>query len=285
MVPIRKNSPIGAIGNYWATPHEPTEEEMTILQALADTTSVALENVDLYSQLQSKISELEESNYELSCFAWAASHDLQEPLRTIAMQVELLQHRCQDKLDERALGYIETAAKSAGRLQRLIGDLLLHARSGKNESFHVVNLSHVLTNVMNDLKLSIEECNTKIEHGALPTVNGNEHLLECLLRNLLSNAIKYRTPHITPQIDISARLEGNEWLICVKDNGLGIKVAYHQRIFGLLQRLHSYDEYPGSGIGLATCRKIVELHGGRIWVESIPGKGSVFCFTLPTIKT
>lgn len=284
MVPIRRNSPIGAIGNYWAEHYEPSVEEMNILQALADTTSVAFENVDLYNQLQTKISELEDSNYELSCFAWAASHDLQEPLRTIVTQVELLQKRVHDKLDEKAIGHIRTATGSAGRLQQLIGDLLLHARAGKNESFKQVELTEVLQNVRSDLRLTMEEYGAEITSTDLPVVTGNSNLLECLLRNLISNAMKFRSAGIVPQIKVSCVVEGNEWLITVKDNGVGIEAIHHDRIFGLFQRLHPQDRYKGSGIGLSTCRKIVELHGGRIWVESVPAKGSTFCFTLPISK-
>jgi signal transduction histidine kinase len=285
MVPIRKAAPIGAIGVYWAQTHEPAADEVAVLQALADTTSVALENVDLYSQLQAKIAELESSNYELSCFAWAASHDLQSPLRTIVTQVEMLQYRCKDKLDEKALAYIRTATDSAGRLQRLIHDLLVHAQAGKSESFKRVELTELVLNAYNDLQVDIEESGAQITYCTdIPAVSGNPHLLECLFRNLISNAIKFRTQDVRPQIKITSRQEGNEWLIAVTDNGLGIESAYQERIFGLFQRLHSRDIYEGSGIGLSTCRKIVEIHGGRIWVESAPAKGSVFCFTLPILK-
>jgi signal transduction histidine kinase len=283
MVPIRKTAPIGAIGNYWAEPHEATDEEVAILQALADTTSVALENVDLYTQLQSKIAELEDSNYELSCFAWAASHDLQEPLRTIVTQVEMLQTRCRDQLDEKALGYIRTATDGASRLQRLIHDLLVHARAGKSESFKRVPLADVLQNVRSDLQVAVEECGAQISSSDLPTVSGNPNLLECLLRNLLSNAMKFRAPGVKPQIHITCRQEGNEWLIAVRDNGLGIEASHQDRIFGLFQRLHTREQYEGSGVGLSTCKKVVELHGGRIWVESAAGRGSTFCFTLPIL--
>jgi light-regulated signal transduction histidine kinase (bacteriophytochrome) len=255
---------------------------MILLQALADTTSVALENVGLYTQLQNKISELEGSNYELSCFAWAASHDLQEPLRTIATQVQMLERRCQDKLDERALTHIRTATQSAGRLQRLIKDLLVHARAGKNESFKPVALPEIMPTVLEDLQVALDEAQAEICCGDLPTVLGNQHLLACLLRNLLSNALKFRKPGVPPHIEVNARTEGNEWGISVSDNGLGIERAYQDRIFGLFQRLHTQDNYAGSGIGLATCKKIAELHGGRIWVDSSGlDRGSAFCFALP----
>jgi signal transduction histidine kinase len=284
MVPIRTHSPIGAIGNYWAEQYEPSADEIAVLQALADTTSVAMENVELYNQLQHKISELENSNYELSCFAWAASHDLQEPLRTIVTQVEMLQRRSHDKLDEKALCHIHTATDSAGRLQRLIQDLLVHARAGKHESFREVPLHEVLHNVRNDLLTSIEEYGANIECEVLPSVNGNPNLLECLFRNLISNAIKFRIPGKAPQIRIGCKREGDEWLISISDNGMGIETSYQDSVFALFQRLNPRDQYEGSGIGLSTCKKIVGIHNGRIWVESAPGQGSVFCFTLPILK-
>lgn len=281
MVPIRRDAPIGAIGNYWATPHLPSAEEMRILQALADTTSVAFENVNLYDQLQGKIAELEASNHELSCFAWAASHDLQEPLRTIITQVEMLERHLPESLDAQALQHIHAATDSAGRLQRLIADMLIHAKAAKTESFRKVDLNEIMQNVTGDLRTMLQDTGASIHAASLPAVSGNPHLLECLMRNLLSNALKFRLPSGTPDIDVQCQREDNEWLMTVADNGQGIDPAYRERIFGLFQRLHSQDDYAGSGIGLATCRKIVELHGGRIWAAANSGGGSRFCFTLP----
>lgn len=283
MVPIRKSDPIGAIGIYWAEARDPSEEEMGILQALADTTSVALENVALVNQLQNKIAELEESNFELSCFAWAASHDLQEPLRSITTQVELLERRYHDKLDDKAFGHIRVATENARRLQRLIGDLVIHARAGKSESFKIVPLAEILCTVLEDLSFMIAETEAKIEIGDLPVVRGNPHLLACLLRNLLSNAMKFRKPTVAPQITVYSMAHGNEWKVSVRDNGIGMPEDFYNRVFGLFQRANPQNIYAGSGVGLATCKKIAALHGGRIWAEQAPPEGCEFCFTLPII--
>lgn len=284
MVPIRRGAPIGAIGNYWARRHLPTPDELRILQALADTTSVAIENAQLYAQLETRLRALQESNYELSRFAWVASHDLQEPLRTIVTQVELLQRRYGGQLDERAQRYIETAAGGAKRLQALIEELLVHACAEKVENFHPVKLDAVLESVKQDIQTMLKEQDVQIASVKLPVVEGDATLLGRVLQNLLSNAVKFQLPGARACVEVGCEWQGNEWRIAVKDNGIGIDPEYHQRIFGFFQRLHSKERYPGSGIGLATCKKIVELHGGRIGVESRPGEGSEFWFTLPAAR-
>lgn len=281
MVPIRRETPIGAIGNYWAKHHHPTDEEIEILQALADTTSVAIENAQLYTQLRTKVSELEETNHELSRFAWVASHDLQEPLRTIATQVELLQRRYAAQLDDRGKSYIQMAAQGANRLQNLIQDLLVHARAEKIEHFRPIPLGPILENVLKDIEHLTEEHSATIQASELPWVWGDPVLLSRLLQNLISNGIKFQPPGSRPTIMIDSVQQGKDWVLSVSDNGIGIPKEYQERIFGIFQRLHPQDHYPGSGIGLATCKKIVELHSGRIWVESTPGTGSTFRFTIP----
>lgn len=283
MVPIRRSQPIGAIGNYWAKTRMPTDEEVAILQALADTTSVALENVQLYSDLQAKIRALQETNYELSRFTWVASHDLREPLRTIVTQVELLERRYGNQLGEKARGHIERASQGANRLQALVSDLLVHAQSEKTEDFSVIDLTQLLQDVQTDMQAAIDESKSVIQVQRLPKIQGSATLLERVFLNLFSNAIKFQQLGISPEIIVSSEQKGNEWIISVRDNGIGIEPAYHQRIFGLFQRLYSQDMYPGSGIGLANCKKIIELHGGKIWVESSPGVGSDFRFTLPAM--
>ncbi len=281
MVPIRTSQPIGAIGNYWAEWHMPTEQEIHILQALADTTSVAIQNAQLYGELQEKVKALEDSNYELNRFAWVASHDLQEPLRTIATQVEMLERRYAPALDERGISYIRTAAESAKRLQELIRALLVHAQVEKSEKFQPVNLNEALQSVLKGLDASIQEHRAIITFEDLPTTRGDSALLAHVFQNLISNAVKFHAAGSIPHIRISCAAKGSEWLFTVNDDGIGIDPSFHRRIFGLFQRLHSKDQYNGSGIGLATTKKIVELHKGRIWVESEAGQGSSFCFTLP----
>ncbi len=234
-----------------------------------------------YKQLEAKVRELQETNYELSRFAWVASHDLQEPLRTAVINLELLAQHCGGKLDEHAREYIHTAVENTHRLQRLVEDLLVHARVEKVTEFESVDLNQVLRTVIEDLQAAIQESQAEIMAAALPTVQGDVVLLSRIFQNLLSNAMKFRQKGECPRIRIDCKRKEEEWVISVKDNGIGIDPAYHQRIFGFFERLHPKSRYPGSGIGLATCKKIVNLHGGNIWVESAPSEGSTFFFTLP----
>jgi len=281
MVPIRKASPIGAIGNYWAINRIVTKEELALLQALADTTSVALENVQLYNELQSKIKALQDSNYDLSRFAWVASHDLQEPLRTIVTQVELLQRQYGDSLEEKAKNHIRNASHGARRLQNLIHDLLVHAHEEKAEKFRPLAIAHIVKEVMKDLDALITDSKASIQFGELPWVWGDPIMLSRMFQNLISNAIKFQRPGVPPVITIDHEQRGDDWVIWVEDNGIGIDPSFYERVFGLFQRLNPQDEFPGSGIGLATCKKIVSLHEGRIWMENAQsGQGTRVCFSM-----
>jgi|GEM_PF-2832677 len=226
---------------------------------------------------------LTRSNAELEQFAYAASHDLREPLRTIINFVQLLQERLKSKLDatdERYMGFITDATK---RMDTLIQDLLQYARlETRAQPFQPVNCNTVLQLVKENLRTTIEETRAEITHDhPLPIVRGDITQLTQLFQNLIGNGIKFRRPEEPPRLHIGATKQNEEWIFSVHDNGIGIDPQYFQRIFVIFERLHPQDKYPGTGIGLAICRKIVERHGGRIWVESEPGKGSTFFFTLP----
>jgi len=283
MVPIRRKAPVGAIGNYWAHNRQPSEEEIAILQALADTTSLALENAELYKQLQMKIDALQKSNDELSHFAWVASHDLQEPLRTISIQMGILKKRYGDKLDERAMEHLDMARDGSERLQSLINDILVHARTREIREYKPVDTQQLLVETISTLTQQISECGAQILPGKLPVVYGEKDMLFRVLLNLISNAIKFRRKDALPIIEINAEQKGDFWQFTVEDNGIGIEQEYKEKIFGLFQRLHSREDYDGSGIGLSTCKKIIEMHGGKIWAEN-KGGGSIFYFTIPITK-
>ena len=229
--------------------------------------------------------ELARSNAELEQFAYVASHDLQEPLRMVASFTELLAKRYQDKLDADAREFIAYAVDGATRMQRLIADLLNYSRVGtRGKPLEPVNCDAILERVLVSLKLAINESGAVVRHDPLPTVMGDDLQLGQLFQNLLANAIKFRgeTP---PVIHVSAEHTGNAWNFSVRDNGIGFAPEYAERIFMIFQRLHSKAEYPGSGIGLAICKKIVERHGGRIGVKSEPGRGANFFFTIPDSDT
>ena len=227
------------------------------------------------------ITELERSNKELEQFAYVASHDLQEPLRMVSSYTELLERRYGDKLDDKGRTFINFAVDGAVRMQRLINDLLEFSRvSTRGKPMQPVDVNRVLGAVRANLSVAIREAGALVTNEALPTVVADETQLVQLLQNLVGNAIKFRGGE-RPLVHVSAQPGGTECVFAVRDNGIGIAPEYFERIFVIFQRLHARGEYPGTGIGLAVCRRIVERHGGRIWVESAPGQGSTFYFALP----
>jgi len=231
--------------------------------------------------LLQKVDELKRSNEELGQFAYIASHDLQEPLRMVASYTQLLSRRYKGKLDADADEFIAFAVDGASRMQRLIQDLLAYSRVGtKGKELLETSSEDALQQALANLRGAIEESSAVVTHDPLPPVLADEMQLTQLFQNLVGNAIKYQNPGV-PRVHVSAaRNGGKQWDFTVKDNGLGIDPQYFERIFGMFQRLHKRDEFAGTGIGLAICKKIVERHGGHIWVESKPGQGSTFRFAL-----
>ena len=237
-------------------------------------------NSDLEQKVLDRTSELKQSNEELERFAFIASHDLQEPLRMVASFLQLLKKRYHDELDETANQYINFAVDGADRMKKLISDLLEYSRVGvSNEDFTRVDLNLVMNDVTSLFQNSISSLGAKVEISPLPVVMGRRQQLLQLFQNLVSNALKYHGRE-TPQITIGCTGKGNFWEIFVKDNGIGIDPKFFEKIFIIFQRLHNKSEYSGTGIGLAICKRIVERHGGIIRVESEPGKGSTFFFTI-----
>ena len=231
--------------------------------------------------LKQKLEELARSNAELEQFAYVASHDLQEPLRMVVSYLQLLQRKYQGKLDSKADKYIYFAVDGASRMQVLINDLLEFSRvTTKANEFEPTNCKSIMDQVLSDLEIFIRENRASISYGPLPVVMADPVQFAQVFQNLISNAIKFRSEE-APQIKISAEKRADHWLFSVKDNGIGIDPKYSDRIFEVFKRLHKREEYPGTGIGLSICKKIIERHEGQIWVESEAGKGSTFCFTLP----
>jgi signal transduction histidine kinase len=250
------------------------------LRILHELNELAKANDRLDAQTQ----DLERSNAELEQFAYVASHDLQEPLRKVASFTQLLQRRYSGQLDERADEYINFAADGAKRMQTLINDLLAFSRVGRLRERQIeVNLGEVLSQALAGLSTLIEETHATINAGELPAVRGEPALLSLVFQNLVANALKFHGPQ-RPIVHIRARREDADWLVSCSDNGIGIDPRHAERIFVIFQRLHAKDEYAGTGIGLAMCRKIIEYHGGRIWLEPDAGEGSTFSFTLPAAQ-
>ena len=244
-------------------------------------------NIDITEQKEAEaklaqtVADLLRSNEELEQFAYVASHDLQEPLRMVTSYMQLLKRRYEDKLDSDANDFIGFAVDGASRMQTLIQDLLIYSRVGtRGKPFETTNCEDVLGQVLMNLEVAIKESDAMVAHDPLPTVAADASQLAQLFQNLIGNAIKFKGED-APRVYIAAEQKDDEWEFSVADNGIGIDPEFFGRIFVIFQRLHGRDEYSGTGIGLAVCRKIVERHGGRMRVESKPGQGTTFYFTLP----
>ncbi|MFH1936369.1 MAG: ATP-binding protein, partial [Bacteroidota bacterium] len=232
------------------------------------------------NSLAEKVVELERSNKELEQFAYVASHDLQEPLRMVSSYTQLLERRYKEQLDDDARDFINFTVDGANRMQQLINDLLDYSRvTTRGKPFQNLGLSDVLGKALVNLEQTINETGALIVYDHLTIVEGDENQLIRLFQNLIENAIKF-TADAPPRISIAAKTEGKRVTVSIQDNGIGINEIYADRIFTIFQRLHKKEQYPGTGIGLAICKRIVERHGGTIWVDSELGKGSTFCFTL-----
>lgn len=232
-------------------------------------------------ELTAKTTDLVRSNRDLEQFAYVASHDLQEPLRMVTSYTQLLARRYKGQLSAEADEFIAFAVDGAARMQALINALLAYSRvDSRGKPMVVCDLGTVLTHALDNLKLAIEESGASIVRGELPRVIGDPVQLMQLFQNLVGNAVKFRVKDRAPVIRIEAEREGDLWKISVSDNGIGIEPQFYERIFVIFQRLHTKEEYPGTGIGLAMCKRIVERHGGSITVASVPGSGSTFAFTL-----
>ena len=235
-----------------------------------------------HDELAKKAEELQRSNAELEQFAYVASHDLQEPLRMVSSYTQLLAKRYKEQLPAEAHEFMHFTVDGAARMKQLIEDLLAYSRVGtKGKELVPLSLEAPLKRALTNLRAAIEESGATVTSDALPTVDGDEVQLAQVFQNLIGNALKFRSKERAPHIHVGAVEEAGEWHISIADNGIGIEPQYFERIFMLFQRLHAMGEYPGTGIGLAICKKVAERHGGRIWVSSTPGAGSTFHFTLP----
>ena len=248
------------------------------LGSLIDVT----ERKQMEERLKQITAELQHSNTELEQFAYVISHDLQEPLRMVSSYTQLLAKRYSDKLGNDADEFIAYAVDGSKRMQSLLHDLLEYSRVGTHgKPFSLVNCEHIVEQAIANLKIAIEECEASVSYDVLPTIMGDEGQLVRLFQNLISNAIKFRREE-APQVHISAKRMNYIVTFSVKDNGIGIDPQHSQSIFEIFRRLHTIEEYPGTGMGLAICKKIVERHGGHISVQSQPGQGSTFYFSVNT---
>jgi len=291
----RQGEVIGILRVLSYTPRDLTNDQ-DMLEQMASGIAIALETSQLYDRsreqaakleaanvtLTAQAAELKRSNQELEQFAYVASHDLQEPLRMITSYTNLLARRYAPQLDSDASEFMNFAIDGAKRMQVLINDLLTYSRVGtKGKALVTIDTDSVLEKTLTVLQVAIAETGAEVTHDKLPPIQGDDVQIGQLLQNLIGNALKYRNEN-APRVHISCREEGENWLFSVQDNGIGIDPKFADKIFVIFQRLHTKEAYPGTGIGLAVCKKIVERHGGTIWVKSEPGAGSTFYFTVPT---
>lgn len=238
-------------------------------------------NAALEERVGERTSELERSNHDLEQFAYVVSHDLQEPLRSVSSFLQILQSRVGQKLEPENREFLQYSVDGARRMQQLITDLLNYARVGQRaRAAERVEMEDLLAHVLHNLDASIKESGATVEHDPLPAVKGDPGQISQVFQNLVGNALKFRSERPL-RVSIRTRRVGKDWQFEIRDNGIGIEPRDFERIFVIFQRLHTRDEYPGTGIGLAICKKIIEAHGGRIWVESQLGEGTSFFFTLP----
>jgi len=297
-VPIRSEDKVIGVLDFQSADFNAFDEtEVAAMETLSTQIGSAIANARLFEEVQLELAErmrmekmlkgltkdLARSNKELEQFAYVASHDLQEPLRMVGSYVQLLARRYKGKLDQDADDFISFAVDGATRMQNMINDLLAYSRVGtRSKPFVSAGIESVLNRALLNLQVAIAEKGAVISHDPLPTVTCDETQLIQLFQNLVGNAVKFQDQSRgAPVIKIGAVLRDREWVFSVRDNGIGIEPQYLERIFHIFERLHRDNEYPGTGIGLALCKKIVERHGGRIWVESEPGQGSTFLFTIP----
>jgi signal transduction histidine kinase len=285
MVPIRSREPIGAIGTYWAERHRASEEEVELLQALADSTSVAMENVAVYTKLENRVRqrtiELQRANKELESFSYSVAHDLRTPLGVIEGYSELLTEHFSAELSERVLKCIRPIPQAAARMRSMIDGLLTLSQVTRGELIREdVDLSALASAIVADLRSKDPERPVEVFIESGLKGEGDAALLRCVLENLLGNAWKYTKNAPAARISFGARRQGSETVYSVTDNGVGFDEKDADRLFVAFGRLHAKADFPGNGIGLATVQRIIERHGGRVWGEGKEGQGASFFFTL-----
>ncbi|HEY8934213.1 MAG TPA: ATP-binding protein, partial [Cyclobacteriaceae bacterium] len=251
-------------------------EGQLVLASIIDITERKIQEISLKKQV-----ELEVKNKELEQFAYLASHDLQEPLRTVFNYMQIFEEDYSHQLDDDAFKYIHAVKNATKRMSSLVKSLLEFSRLGRDRILTPVDCDKLIMHVIDDLQILIEKSNAVIHVGEMPSINLYETEMSQLFQNLITNAIKFQNKNNQPEIHITSKKINDKWQFSIKDNGIGISPAHFRKIFEIFQRLNNGAEYEGNGIGLAYCKKIIDLHQGEIWVESKPGNGTTFNFTIP----
>ncbi|MFA9415369.1 ATP-binding protein [Natrinema sp. HArc-T2] len=277
------DDPWGILATHDTEPKRFTDEDVSFVQSVANVLAETIERQQYRTDLEDLVVDLEESNKRLEQFAYAASHDLQEPLRMVSSYLQLIERRYGDELDDDGQEFLAFAVDGSERMREMIDGLLQYSRvETQGDPFEPVDLEAVLEDVRKNLQMKIDEHGAEITVEDLPRVEGDDGQLRQVFQNLLSNAIEYSGEQ-SPRVHVSAERDGTTWTVSVADNGIGIDPDEQDRIFEVFQRLHSRETHSGTGIGLALCERIIERHGGEIWVDSEPGEGATFSFTLPAV--
>ncbi|WP_226023198.1 sensor histidine kinase [Halomicrobium salinisoli] len=277
------DEPWGVLATHDADPGTFTDEDVSFVQSVANILAEAIERRQYQSELEGLVADLEESNERLEQFAYAASHDLQEPLRMISTYLQLIERRYEDELDEEGREFLEFAVDGADRMRSMVDGLLEYSRvETAADPLEPVELAAVLDDAREDLQMTIEASDATITADSLPRVEGDAHQLRQVFQNLLENAIEYSGDD-PPDVHVSAERDGARWAVTVRDEGIGIDPGDQERVFDVFERAHGRDEGAGTGIGLALCQRIVERHGGEMWLDSEPGRGTAVSFTLPAV--
>jgi hypothetical protein len=289
MVPIRTKNPVGAIGVYWAKRTRPRPEEVKVLQALADSTSVMMENVRVYSDLEKKVAartaSLESLNQEMEAFSYSVSHDLRAPLRHIEGFINLLNKKESMTLSATAQNYLKIISDASVTMGKLIDDLLEFSRTGRTEMKLVrINMNQMVEDARRRLEPKARESAIVWNVAELPEVEADVALLKLVWINLLSNAVKYTRKTTQAEVHVGATERDGEVEFFVRDNGAGFDMNYAHKLFGVFSRLHHQNEFEGTGIGLANVKRIISRHGGRVWAQGQVNAGATFYFTLPAAK-
>ncbi len=285
MVPIRTIDPIGAIGNYWGYHHRATQEEVMLLQSLADITAVSLENINLYNQLEQRVAartqQLEEANKEMEAFSYSISHDLRAPLRSIQLYTDMLDTDYSDQLGEEGKKLLAKLLKKTQNMENLIKELLEFFRMGKKElSYQNVSMYKMVNDLIAPIKEEEKKRDIEFIVHSIPDIAGDSLLLKQVWINLISNAVKYTAYKEKAVIEIGAEEKATTIIYCIKDNGAGFDMHYADKLFKIFQRLHSQEKFEGIGIGLSFVHRIIQKHGGKVWAEAKEEQGATFFFEL-----
>ncbi len=286
ITPIRKEEPIGAIGTYWAKNYTPTKEELEALQALADTTSIAIKNVNTLEKLKKRTENLERINQRLNRFTWIVSHDLKEPLRSISLNLSMIEEELINNesisKDYPIYKYIEKINKDIKVSEQLITDLLDIAKLENHErSISAISLENVVKEVLLLFETTVKGKKINVEYKNLPIVRADPVLITRVFQNIISNSIKFQKNNHEPKIIINAEIQGPHWVVSIEDNGIGIPKDYHEKVFDFFSHIHNRIDFPGSGVGLSICKMIIKDFGGKIWIDPEYQTGCRIYFTLP----